>query len=161
MQQYHFHRDQFSEDVTYVKATFWKFVTSFGPSEKKIVDRPIGFIESSHIRFRLALVEMGISKVIRTVILLIVGILVYFIIFRHADPFFKLIIAIAFFSYYVWLFVPHLVKDGKFEFKDGIISGTPEDKSSEYLIMFYNKRVEAQKSIGEKIKEMWTRKKAE
>lgn len=158
MQQYHFHRDQLHDDLTSVTESFWKFLKSFGPSQKKIVDRPIGIFEELHIRFRLSLVEMGISKVIRMVIALIVGIFLYFVVFRHADPAFKIILVFVYISYYIWLMVPHLVKDGKFEFKAGKIEGTPLDTSSGYMILFHNKRVEAQDSISATLKRMVTRK---
>jgi hypothetical protein len=104
---------------------------------------------------------MGISKVIRSVMLLIVGVFVYFVLFRHADPWFKAIIGFGFLSYYIWLFMPHLVTDGKFEIKDGLVVGKPLDKASGYLIMVHNTRLKTQSTISEKVSSMFSSKKSE
>lgn len=109
---YGFNGEQFHSD----KDDFLKFITgflkSFGPSPKKIQGKKIGFIEEMHVRFRLSLVEMGISKIIRAVIAIIVGILVYAILFRPADLTMRLIIVLGFISFYAWLMDEHLVVDG-------------------------------------------------
>ena len=155
MQQYQFHHDQFAEDLEAIKKGFFGFLKSFGPSPKKIVDRPIGIFEEINIRFRLSLVEMGISKVIRSAMLLIVGIFVYFVLFRNADVWFKFIIGFGFLSYYIWLFMPHLVTDGKFTIEKGFVVGKPIDKTSGYLIMVHNARLGAQSGIAERVSKLF------
>lgn len=142
---YEFKKDQFSEDMAEVAKFFLSFVKSFGPSPKKLVDRPIGIFEAMHIRFRLSLVEMGISKVIRTVMVLIVGIILYFTLFRYASLFFKLIIGGGFFFYYLWIMGTHFAEEGKF--KDGKIIGKPLDTLSEYFINIHNYRIDVQSSL--------------
>jgi hypothetical protein len=58
-------------------------------------------------------VEMGISKVIRSVIALIVGIILYFLVFRNADLTTQFLIIFGYLVYYVWLMMEHLVIEGK------------------------------------------------
>jgi len=149
---YEFKKDQFSEDVADIAKFFLSFVKSFGPSEKKLVDRPIGIFEAMHIRFRLSLVEMGISKIIRTVIALVVGIIVYFTLFRYAAPLFKVIIGGAFLIYYIWLLAPNLAEDMKW--KDGKITGkTVDGFLPKHLITIYNKHVDYKGVASEKMTE--------
>ncbi len=149
---YEFKKDQFSEDMAEVAKFFLSFVKSFGPSPKKLVDRPIGIFEAMHIRFRLSLVEMGISKVIRTGVVLIVGVILYFTLFRYAAPLFKVIIGFAFLIYYIWLFAPHLAEDMKW--KDGKITGkTVDGFLPKHLITVYNKHVDYKGIASEKISE--------
>jgi hypothetical protein len=166
MNNYRFDNDQFSKDLAEISKFFWEFTKSFGPSQKKIVDRPIGILEEINIRFRLGLVEMGISKIIRMVIAIIVGLIVYFVLFRHAGPFFKILIGGAFLSYYIWLMVPHLATEGKLD--AGKIVGEPVDMLSGYMIKFHNNRVDGQAFLSQKmseisqdVKEIFTPKKAE
>lgn len=108
MINYEFNQKQFNDDFDAVKATFFGMIKSFGPSPQ-----PVGFFEEMKIRFMLGLVEMGISTIIRTVILIIVGLFLYFTFFRHSDELFKLIFAILFISYGTWLFLDTLVKQEK------------------------------------------------
>lgn len=136
MNNYQFHRSQLEEDFEAIKKFSMDFLKSFGPSPKKIVDRPIGVFEAAHIRFRLSLVEMGISQVIRSVIVIIVGIIVYFTLFRYAGVLFKVIIALGFLVYYAWLMGPHLVEDFKL---DGVqIKGKPTGIFSGYMVELHN-----------------------
>ena len=122
-----------------------KFLKSFGPSPKKIEERPIGIFEAMHIRFRLSLVEMGISQVIRLGIVIIVGIIIYVTLFRHAGTLFKIIIGLGFVVYYAWLMGPHLVEDFKL---DGVkITGKPTGTVSGYLVEFHNFWFEFQEGI--------------
>lgn len=108
-----FNQSQFDQDWRYVSGFFVKFFKSFGPSQKKVKDKPVGFLHEQYIRFRLMLVEMGISRVIRNVILIVVGTILYFTIFRNVDPFLKSLTVLGFLLYYIWLFMPHLEDDKK------------------------------------------------
>lgn len=144
---YQFQQDQFEQDLKDLSEFFMKFVKSFGPSPKKIVDRPIGIFEAANIRFRLMLVSWGISKIIRTVIAIIVGLIVYIVLFRNADVMFKIIIAGAFLIYYIWQLAPHLVKE--FKWKDGKITGEAVDGMSGYMVSVYNKQIDYKKNISD------------
>jgi hypothetical protein len=146
---YEFDRDLLSEDWNHIKDFFGKFFKSFGPSEKKVKGVPIGFWEGMYIKFRLMLVEMGISQVIRLCLAFIVGVVVYFAIYRQVGPGFKVVTVFLFICYFIWLYAPHLAKDGKI--KDGKIEGKPEGTVSGLLISFHNNRVEAQGSLMEYI----------
>lgn len=124
---YGFNHDQFKEDiddfVTYVTA----FGKSFGPSAKKIQGKQLGFFEESYIRFRLGLVEMGISKVIRTCIAWIVAIILFFTVFIHADITVQFLLIFGFIVYYAWLMSDHLVVDkAPVSATAGIIVGVQE-----------------------------------
>lgn len=143
---YGFNNKQLDDDFKAIGDFFVKFLKSFGPSPKKIVDRPIGILEASNIRFRLWLVELGISQVIRMVIVLIVGVFVFFTVFIHASTFFKIIIGFGFIIYYVWLMGPHLVEDFKL---DGVqIKGKPTGIISGYLVGLHNVWFEFQDSVA-------------
>ena len=142
---YGFHHEQFDADIKAVSDFFLKFIKSFGPSPKKIVDRPIGIIEASNIRFRLWLVELGISQVIRMVIVTVVGIIVFFTLFIHASAFLKVIIGLGFLVYYTWMMGPHLVEGFKL---DGVqIKGKPAGTVSGYLVGLHNFWFEFQEGI--------------
>ena len=110
---YGFNRDQFHQDLQ----DFWKFFSgfgkSFGPTAKKAKGQEIGFFHESYIRFRLNLVEMGISKVIRVVISLIVAMILYVVLFRNSDLTMRFILVFGFVVFYAWLMMEHLVVDKK------------------------------------------------
>ncbi len=142
---YGFNHQQFDADLDAVREFFVKFLKSFGPSQKKVAEKPLGYFEEKNIRFRLMLVEMGISKIIRSVIAIVVGILVYFVLFRYASPVFKGIIALGFVLYYAWLLAPHLVED--FKMKDDKIQGKPVSIISGYLTTLHNERVDLQSAF--------------
>ena len=110
---YGFDHDQLQKDWH----DFVRFLTGFGksfaPSTKKVKGKQIGFFEEMHIRFRLSLVEMGISKLIRTVIVLIVALAVFLPLFIKSQIDMKFILVFAFIIFYVWMMMEHLVVDGK------------------------------------------------
>lgn len=124
---YEFNQSQFDADIKAVKNFWTGFIKSFLPGPKSIQGRELGFFEEHYIRFRLHLVEMGISKVIRTVIFtLVVG---FFLItlFPKLGSDLKIIFVIAVVVYYAWLFAPHLTKDGKPD-------GKPVDTFSGWMV---------------------------
>lgn len=96
-----FNHEIIKEDITYHSAHVWKFVKSFGKSEKKIDDKPIGFLEESYVRFQLMLVEWGRAKVIKVVLALIAFLLLYIVILRHGNLLFKAILGIPA-IWYLW-----------------------------------------------------------
>jgi hypothetical protein len=131
-----FNHDQLNQDINAVKSTFTGFLKSLGPSQKKVGERPVSFGEEQHIRFRLMLVEWGIAKIIRTVIVIIVGILVYFLIFRNASGLFKVITGLVFLSYAVWMLLDHLTASAK---EGSIVAGQ--------LVNFHQMRLSFQEAI--------------
>lgn len=108
-----FDHDQLQKDWEDFLGFFTGFAKSFGPKPKKVKDQEIGFFEEMYIRFRLSLVDMGISKIIRTVLVIIVGLIVFGTLFRNATMEMKLIIVIGFIMYYVWQMNDHLIVDKK------------------------------------------------
>jgi hypothetical protein len=110
---YGFNHEQLDTDLKAISDFFIKFIKSFGPSQKKIQDKPIGFFEELYIRFRLHIVEMGITKTIRSSIVMIVGIILLVTIFQDLDNNFKILAVFGFFLFYVWMFLPHLEEDKK------------------------------------------------
>jgi len=121
---YRFDTEQLKSDAQAIKDTFLNFLISFGPSAKKIQGRKIGFFEEIHTLFRLSLVEMGISKIIRTGVFIILGVIVYITFFRPVSSDMKWVIGFFTLIYYIWLFMPHLEKnkkDGSF-FADMLIT---------------------------------------
>lgn len=110
---YGFNDQQLNEDLQAVKDFLIKFLKSFGPSQKKIEDKPLGFFEEMYIRFRLGLVEMGITKIIRGSIVLMVGLVAMVTLFPNLDSNLKLAMVFGLFLFYVWMFLPHLEEDKK------------------------------------------------
>ncbi len=111
-----FDHEQFTQDMKDLKTFFAGFFKSMGFASKKaeVGGGPtLGFWEERYIRFRLNLVEMGISKVIRTVILILVTVVIFIPLFLDSDTVMKIIIAFIFLSFYTWLFMDHLVVDKK------------------------------------------------
>ena len=87
------------EDLTMAKNAVFGFLKSFGPAP-----RQAGFAEDQKMRFMLSLVEMGPLKIIKTIMLVIVGLFLLLVIFIHADAFFKVVSVAAFIIFYGWLF---------------------------------------------------------
>ncbi len=110
---YGFDHGQLQKDWHDFVGFFTGFSKSFGPKQKKVKDRPISFFEEAHIRFRLSLVEMGISKLIRTVIVIIVMLVVFLPLFIKSQIDMKFILIFFFIVFYVWMMMEHLVVDGK------------------------------------------------
>lgn len=110
---YGFNHQQFDDDLKAVGGFLVKFLKSFGPSQKKIEDKPLNIFEELYIRFRLHVVEMGITKTIRSVIVVVVGILLLATIFQDLDASLKLLFAFGYFLFYAWMFLPHLEEDKK------------------------------------------------
>ena len=96
-----FNHDLLKQDIDAVKEFFVKFFKSFGPSQKKVADKPLGFFEEQYIRFRLHLVDMGPVKWFKTVVVIIAGIVLYFVLFRHSDPLFMIVTGFLFIWFYV------------------------------------------------------------
>jgi hypothetical protein len=110
---YQFNQSQFDADVQSVKDFWAGFIKSFLPGPKSIQGRELGFFEESYIRFRLHLVDMGISKLIRTVIFTVVILFLLITLFPKLGSDLKILFVIAVIVYYAWLFTPHFTKDGK------------------------------------------------
>lgn len=96
-----FNHSLFQEDINHVREVSLKFLKSFGKSEKKIEDKPIGFLEERHVRFQLMLVEWGRAKVIKVVLAMIAFLLLYIIILRHGNWLFRAILGIPA-IWYLW-----------------------------------------------------------
>lgn len=110
---YGFNRNQFHKDVEDFTKFFTGFSKSYGPSAKKVSGKEIGFFEEMHIRFRLWLVDLGISQVIRLCILIIVGLILWVTIFRHAMLDVRILTIFGFLIFYGWLMDDHLMNKGK------------------------------------------------
>ena len=110
---YEFNHDQLRQDLDDFVEFFTAFGKSFGPSAKKIQGKKLGFFEEMYIRFRLGMVEMGISRVIRTCIAFVVAIILFFTVFIHADLTTQLILILGYITYYAWLMSEHLVDADK------------------------------------------------
>jgi hypothetical protein len=110
---YGFNHDQFHKDVE----DFLKFFTSFGksffPSAKKVQGKEIGMLEQTTIRFRLYLVDLGITQVIRLGIVAIVGIVLWLVVFRNAMLDVRVITLFGFIAFVGWMMSDHLIKDGE------------------------------------------------
>lgn len=114
--------DLLSADIAAVRDFFTRFLRSFGPSQKKIGDKPIGFFHEQYIRFRFMLVDMGPVKWFKSIIAIIGGLILYFTLFRHSDPLFAFVTIILFIFFYVWVWGEELGKedkDGKLGFIEG------------------------------------------
>lgn len=158
---YEFHHDQLHKDIDDFFSFFTGFGKSFLPGEVKLQGKPLGFWEKKHISFRLMLVHMGISKVIRTALVLIVGIILFFTVFIHADMFMKLVCLLAFLLYFAWQYAPHLINDLKVK-DNGIFEGKPTGITSGILMDMHNTRIGTQEGIKsswssflENIKKSW------
>ncbi len=110
---YGFNHEQLDADLKAISDFLIKFIKSFGPSQKKIEERPIGFFEELYIRFRLHIVEMGITKTIRTSIVIAVGIILFTTLFQDLDKNLKILAIFGFFLFYIWMLLPHLEEDKK------------------------------------------------
>ena len=108
-----FNHNQFHEDMNDLLKFLKGFGKSFGPSAKKVKGTEIGIFEELYIRFRLSLVEMGISKIIRTVIAIIVGVFIFLPLFLKSQMDMKVIFLFLFIVFYAWLMMDHLVVDEK------------------------------------------------
>lgn len=111
--KFDFDHKQFDDDVESVKKLFVGFLKSLGPKQKKMGEVPVGTLEEQHIRFRLSLVEMGISKIIRICLVILFGILLYALVFRNSDGFFKIITVLIFISFLAWMLLDHLKESAK------------------------------------------------
>ena len=80
---------------------------------------------------------MGMPKIIRTCIVFIVGIILFFTVFVRADAIIQLIVAFGFFSYVVWMFLPHI--------EDSAKAGSTVASA---LKGFHATRVSTQESVG-------------
>lgn len=110
---YGFNREQFHKDLDDFVKFFTGFGKSFMPSAKKVKGNEIGFFEEQYIRFRLNLVDMGISHIIRSCIVIIVGLILWATVFRKAMLDVRLILIFGFVVFYAWFMMPHLTKDDK------------------------------------------------
>lgn len=90
-----------------------RFLKSFGPSPKKVNDKPLGFFEEQYIRFRFRLVDMGPVKWFKTVVVIIGGIVLYFVLFRHSSPVMMIVTVIIFAVFYGWVWGEELAKELK------------------------------------------------
>lgn len=142
MKGFDFNHDQLQEDINDFKEYFFGFIKSFGPGKKKIGDRGISVFEEMNIRFRLNLIEMGISKIIRLSLLIIVGVLSYFTLFRNADSAMKIVFGLMFLAYTIWLYLPHMSEGAKLT---GWVveGGKPVGTFSKYAIKTHNANVSA------------------
>lgn len=110
---YGFNHEQLKKDWSDFLNFFTGFGKSFAPSAKKIQGKEIGFFEESYIRFRLNLVEMGISKIIRSVIVIMVGLVIGLPLFINSQLDMRLIIVFLFIIFYGWMMMDHLVVNDK------------------------------------------------
>lgn len=108
-----FNHNLLKQDINAVKEFFVKFFKSFGPSQKKVADKPIGFFEEQYIRFRFRLVDMGPVKWFKTVVVFIGAVVIYLIVFRHGDALFRLVAILMFVLFYVWVWGEGLDSEGK------------------------------------------------
>lgn len=122
-----FNQSQFDADIQAVKDFFTAFIKSFLPGPKSIQGRELGFFEIQYIKFRLHLVEMGISKVIRMCIFTIVVLFFFVTLFFKLGTELKVVFGILVIGYYAWLFAPHLTTDGKPD-------GKPVDTFSGWMV---------------------------
>lgn len=152
MKGFEFDHDQLQKDLEDFKGFFFGFLKSFGPGKKKIGERSISVSEEMNVRFRLAIVDMGISKVIRLSILIVVGTLSYFLLFRNADLMMKVVFGLAFLAYAIWLYLPHLSPGAKLA---GWVveGGKPEGMFAKYAIRTHNANVSVLTWIGEALSE--------
>ena len=118
--KYDLDHNQIADDLETIKQFF--FGKKKQPAAVSVVDpaepgtsvpntKQPGFFEKFKDRMLLRMAEMGPMKVAKTVILAIVAIWVFVEIFLRADPLFKIITVIAFFFFYIWLFLPELKKE--------------------------------------------------
>ncbi len=105
--------DLIKQDIQSVRDFFVKFAKSFGPSQKKVGDKPVGFFEEMYIRFRFWLVDIGPVGWFKTSVVIIGGIVLYFMLFRHSDPLFMIVTAFLFLWFYVWVWGEELEKEKK------------------------------------------------
>lgn len=110
---YGFNHEQLKKDWDDFLGFFKGFSKSFGPSAKKVKGKEIGFFEEMYIRFRLNLVEMGISKIIRTVIVIIVGLTIFLPLFINSQLDMRFILVFLFIIFYAWMMMDHLIVDEK------------------------------------------------
>lgn len=110
---YGFNRKQLDRDLEDFFKFFTGFSKSYGPSAKKVSGKEIGFFEEMNIRFRLWLVDLGISQVIRLCIAIVVGIILWVTILRNAMIDVKVLTVFGFLIFYGWLMDDHLIDKGK------------------------------------------------
>lgn len=110
---YGFNHEQLKKDWSDFVGFFTGFGKSFGPSAKKVQGKEIGFFQEMYIRFRLNLVEMGISKIIRMVIVLSVGLIIFLPLFINSQLDMRFILAFLFIIFYAWMMMDHLVVNDK------------------------------------------------
>lgn len=111
--------DLIKQDIEAVRGFFVKFAKSFGPSPKKVGDKPVGFFEEMYIRFRFWLVNIGPVGWFKTVVVILGGAILYFVLFRHSDPLFMIVTVFLFLWFYVWVWGEELEKEKK-DNKQGI-----------------------------------------
>lgn len=110
---YGFNHEQLKKDWSDFVGFFTGFGKSFGPSAKKVQGKEIGFFQEMYIRFRLNLVEMGISKIIRTVIVIVVGLVIGLPLFINSQLDMRFIVVFLFIVFYAWMMMDHLVVNDK------------------------------------------------
>ncbi len=110
---YGFNRDQLQQDLKDFREFMTGFGKSFLPSAKKAQGKQLGFFEEMYIRFRIELVNMGISKIIRLVIALVVAVILWITVFRNAMTDVRMLLIFGFIVFYGWLMNEHLIDKGK------------------------------------------------
>lgn len=110
---YGFNRNQLQKDVDDFINFFTGFTKSYGWSAKKVSGKEIGFLENMHIRFRLWLVDLGISQIIRLCMVILVGIILWVTIFRNAMLDVRILTLFGFIVFTGWLMNDHLLDKGK------------------------------------------------
>lgn len=110
---YGFNHEQLKKDWDDFLGFFTGFSKSFGPSAKKVKGKEIGFFEEMYIRFRLNIVEMGISQVIRLVIVIIVGVTIFLPLFINSQLDMRFIFVFLFIIFYAWMMMDHLIENEK------------------------------------------------
>lgn len=132
-----FNSEQLHKDLEDIKNFISGFFKSFGPTPKKIGETRLGFIEEQKVRFHLNLVEMGISKIIRISILIIVGLAIVLPILLLTAGILQVIVIFIFLSFGIWLMMDHLVVNKK-----------PVSTVAGYLVKIHDTRIAGQKALG-------------
>lgn len=110
---YGFNRNQLDRDLEDFLKFFTGFSKSYGPSAKKVSGKEIGFFEEMYIRFRLWLVELGISQLIRLGIVIVVGLILWVTIFRNAMLDVRILTLFGFIVFTGWMMDAHLSDKGE------------------------------------------------
>lgn len=108
-----FNRSQLDADVEAVFGFIKKFIASFLKKPKKIGSVEIGWAEEQKTRFMLNLVEMGISKIIRTIIISLVALFIFLPLFLKSQWDMRGVLFVIFLFFFVWMMQDHLLVDKK------------------------------------------------